>query len=175
MKLSSFLQTKKVIFRNGKVETVSNILDGDVDFFDLGAEKLNKIKEDIIDKMGQDYTEERFLYDILPYICNIELDVDFETFRRMVNSPSVEFTYIMESVIEIINNILDLADRSAVLSDKIDDIKNRRPELFVKEETLEEKIIRLTKEMNEEKDTKKKKTLLLELAKLYEEVEKNGH
>lgn len=173
MKLSDFLKTKKIIFKNGKVETVSNITDGDIEFYKLDAQKLTDIKENIVDKITEEYSEEIFLYQILPYICNIEVDIDFETFKKMTESPSVEFTYVLESVIDIVNNIFELADRTNTLTSKVDEIKEKRPELFIKEETIEEKITRLTKEMNEEKDTKKKKWLLLELAKLYEEVENN--
>lgn len=173
MKLSDFLKTKKIIFKNGKVETVSNITDGDIEFYELDAQKLTDIKENIVDKITEEYSEEIFLYQILPYICNIEVDIDFETFKKMTESPSVEFTYVLESVIDIVNNIFELADRTNTLTSKVDEIKEKRPELFIKEETIEEKITRLTKEMNEEKDSKKKKWLLLELAKLYEEVENN--
>lgn len=173
MKLSDFLKTKKIIFRNGKVESVSSITDGDIEFYELDAQKLTDIKENIIDKISEGYSEEIFLYQILPYICNIEVDIDFETFRKMTESPSVEFTYVLESVIDIVNNIFELADRTNTLISKVESIKEKRPEIFIKEETIEEKITRLTKEMNEEKDTKKKKWLLLELAKLYEEVENN--
>lgn len=173
MKLSDFLKTKKIIFRNGKVESVSSITDGDIEFYELDAQKLTDIKENIIDKISEGYSEEIFLYQILPYICNIEVDIDFETFRKMTESPSVEFTYVLESVIDIVNNIFELADRTNTLTSKVESIKEKRPEIFIKEETIEEKITRLTKEMNEEKDTKKKKWLLLELAKLYEEVENN--
>lgn len=173
MKLSDFLKTKKIIFKNGKVETVSNITEGDIEFYELDAQKLTDIKENIVDKITEEYSEEIFLYQILPYICNIEVDIDFETFKKMTESPSVEFTYVIESIIDVVNNIFDLADRTNELTNKIDEIKEKRPELFIKEETIEEKIIRLTKEMNEEKDSKKKKTIFLELVKLYEEVEKN--
>jgi len=173
MKLSDFLKTKKIIFKNGKVETVSNITDGDIEFYELNGQRLIDIKENIVDKITEEYSEEIFLYQILPYICNIEVDIDFETFKKMTESPSVEFTYVLESVIDVVNNIFDLADRTNELTNKIEEIKEKRPELFIKEETIEEKITRLTKEMNEEKDSKKKKWLLLELAKLYEEVEKN--
>ncbi len=173
MKLSDFLKTKKIVFKNGKVESVSSITDGDIEFYELDAQKLTDIKENIVDKITEEYSEEIFLYQILPYICNIEVDIDFETFKKMTESPSVEFTYVLESVIDIVNNIFELADRTNELTSKVDEIKEKRPELFIKEETIEEKITRLTKEMNEEKDSKKKKWLLLELAKLYEEVEKN--
>lgn len=173
MKLSDFLKTKKIIFRNGKVESVSSITDGDIEFYELDAQKLTDIKENIIDKISEGYSEEIFLYQILPYICNIEVDIDFETFKKMTESPSVEFTYVLESVIDIINNIFELADRTNELTSKVESIKEKRPEIFIKEETTEEKIVRLTKEMNEEKDSKKKKAIFLELAKLYEEVEKN--
>lgn len=173
MKLSDFLKTKKIIFKNGKVETVSNITDGDIEFYELDAQKLTDIKENIVDKITEEYSEEIFLYQILPYICNIEVDIDFETFKKMTESPSVEFTYVIESIIDVVNNIFDLADRTNELTNKIEEIKEKRPEIFTKEETIEEKIIRLTKEMNEEKDSKKKKTIFLELVKLYEEVEKN--
>lgn len=173
MKLSDFLKTKKIVFKNGKVESVSSITDGDIEFYELNGQRLIDIKENVVDKITEGYSEVKFIYEILPYICNIEVDVDLETFKKMTESPSVEFTYVIESIIDVVNNIFDLADRTNELTNKIDEIKEKRPELFIKEETIEEKIIRLTKEMNEEKDSKKKKTIFLELAKLYEEVEKN--
>lgn len=173
MKLSDFLKTKKIIFRNGKVESVSSITDGDIEFYELDAQKLTDIKENIVDKITEEYSEEIFLYQILPYICNIEVDVDLETFKKMTESPSVEFTYVIESIIDVVNNIFDLADRTNELTNKIEEIKEKRPEIFTKEETIEEKIIRLTEEMNKEEDIDKKKEIFRELAKLYEEVENN--
>lgn len=173
MKLSDFLKTKKVVFENGEVKIINNLIDGDIEFYNLNTDTLITIKENIIDKMNETYTQERCLYDIIPYVCNIERDIELDVFINMLKSPTVQFSYISESLIEITNNIFTLAKRTNDLIDKVENMKNTIPELFIKEETIEEKIERVTKEMNEEKDTKKKKVLLLQLAKLYEEVEKN--
>jgi hypothetical protein len=90
---------------------------------------------------------------------------------KLMAAPSVEFTYFQENLIDIINKVLDLGDRIEVLNDKVGEMKSKKPELFVKEETLQDKIIRLTKEMENEIDVKKKMELIKVLAKLYEDVE----
>jgi GTP-binding protein len=54
---------------------------------------------------------------------------------------------------------------------KVDSMKDKNIEYFMSQETVEDKIIRITKEMSEEKDTRKKKELLSQLVKLYDEVD----
>lgn len=174
MKLSDFLKVKKLSFVGGRVEVQNSMTDGDIDFYDLTTDRLVKIKDEVFDKLNTEYTEERFMYDILPYICNVERDLELDQFMKLMAAPSVEFTYFQENLIDVVNKVLDLGDRMVVLSDKVAEMKNKKPEIFIKEETVEEKIVRLTNEMDTEKDTKKKRDILLELAKLYEEVERNG-
>ena len=45
MKLSDCLKTKKIVFKNGKVESVSSITDGDIEFYELNGQRLIDIKE----------------------------------------------------------------------------------------------------------------------------------
>lgn len=173
MNLSDFLKTKQLVFNNGKVEVINNLSFGEIEFYELTADKINEIKTGVIEKLNDNYDKELFLFDILPFICSVNRDITFEQFKKLVSAPSVQFTYFLESIIDIVNNLFDLAERAGVLNNKVNDLKARQPELL-REETLEEKIIRLTKEMNDEKDSKKKKVLLLQLAELYEKVENNG-
>jgi hypothetical protein len=171
MKLSDFLKVKKLSFVGGRVSVQNSMTDGDIDFYELNTDRLMKIKDEVFDKLNPNYTEERFTYDILPYVCNVERDIDLDQFMKLMAAPSVEFTYFQENLIDIINKVLDLGDRIEVLNDKVGEMKSKKPELFVKEETLQDKIIRLTKEMENEIDVKKKMELIKVLAKLYEEVE----
>jgi len=167
MKLSQFEMGKKIIFKNGVPQTLDNQLNGEVQFYELTKDKLVEIKEKIIDKLSDGYTEERFVYEIISYISDLEVDISEKEFNKLIKSPTLQFSYIYESIVDIINNLFELANRTTVLNDKVNKINSMIPKL---EETLEQKIDRLDKELDLEKDFKRKKILFLELSKLHEDL-----
>lgn len=172
MKLSDFLITQKISFKDGKIVKKNSLQDGEVELYELTKDVINKIKTEVIDKLEVEQDQEKFVYALIPYITNVEVDVDYDVFKAMMGSSNVQFSYLIDSIIDIINNLLELMDKQVEMSQKIEDMIEKHPEVFQKKETLEEIIQRITKEMNTEKDSKKKREMLIELARLYEEFEK---
>lgn len=167
MKLSQFETGKKIIFVNGIPEKLDSQLNGEVQFSELTKDKIIEIKDAIIDKLDEKYTEEHFVYEIISYISDLEVDISEERFNKLVKSPTVQFSYIYEGIVDVINNLFELAGRTTTLNDKVNKINAMMPKV---EETVEQKIIRITKEMENEKDMLKKKVLFKELSKLYNEI-----
>jgi hypothetical protein len=169
--LSDFNKSIKINLETG--EKV-NRFNGDFEFYTLNKERFTTIK-DGINALKSNANDIEVSYTLLPYICSINVDESLDKFIEMNEVPPCsEFIDFMIALTEYIKELLKQVDKIKEMNNKVDTLYKEYPILKEKQETTEEKIIRLTKEMQEEKDTKKKKEILLALAKLYEEVENNG-
>lgn len=172
MKLSQFKVSKKITFINGVATIEDNNINGEIEFYNLDKDRAIQIQNEVFPKLGKDKDEanDKLMYLIFPFMTNIEVDIKEEEFTKMVHSPSLAFSTILDILVETINETFDIAEKNAKTEDKIKSIQNEHPEVFEKKETLEEKISRLDKELDLEKDFKKKRILFLELSKLHEEL-----
>jgi len=172
MKLSQFKVSKKVTFVNGVANIEDNNINGEVEFYNLDKDRAIQIQNEVFPKLGdnKEKANDKLMYLIFPFLTNIEVDVNEEVFTKMVHSPSLSFSSILDVLVETINEIFDIAEKNAKTENKINKIAENHPEILQKKETLEDKIFRLDKELDLEKDFKKKKVLFLELSKLHEEL-----
>jgi hypothetical protein len=166
---------KKIEIRDGVPQWVTHKLDGDIFFYDPTEKELAKeINEEVIQKLKGNETEEQISFLLLPYITNVENDISFERFIKLMNSKNPIVLMLQEGVISIIKEIFDYAEHMEEFNSENKDLLNKIEAMKPQKESIEDKIIRLTKDMEEEPDTKKKKQIFLELAKLYEKVDNNG-
>lgn len=171
IKLSDFNKPIKVNLETGEKHKRFN---GDFEFYTLDKQRFLKIQEGI-NKLKNTSDDLEVSYTLLPYICSIEVDETLDKFIEMNEySPCPEFTDFIIALTEYIRNLLKQIEKIKEMNNKVNSLIEEYPMLQQRPETTEEKIIRLTKEMDLEKDTKRKREILLELAKLYEEVENNG-
>lgn len=174
MKLSDFLQPKKLSYIGDELILENPYIDyGSIEFYELTLDKLAKIEKAVVKKIKTDDDVVKFLFDIWEHVTNIEKDITYTKFKKMIEFPDVDFMPICKSVIKIINNLFKLVNEQENIKKESELVQQKYPDLFPKQETLEEKIVRLNKEMDEEKDFKKKKAIFEELSKLYEQLEGN--
>lgn len=168
MKLSQFLIEKKIKFVDGKIEVIDKKLEGEVIFYELNKERIELINNEVVQKLKNDDTDESASYKIFSYLVNIENDVDLQTFVKMINVPPCnEFAVVVDEFIKSYNNLFDKAQTFDSIKKNTDELNKKIPK---KEETDEEKIVRLTKDMNEKKDLKKKRIIFKELSELYAKI-----
>lgn len=170
MKLSQFKVSKKVTFINGVAITEDNNINGEIEFYNLDRDRAIQIQKEVFPQLGEGKNDDKFAYLVFPFLTNIEVDVDLEEFIQMVNSPSLAFSSVLEILVETINETFNTLEQNSRLGEKINTVTEKHPEIFKKEETIEEKILRLDKELDMEKDFKKKRMLFNELSKLHEEL-----
>lgn len=172
MKLSDFLQPMKLSYVGGELVLQNPFIDyGSVEFYELTADNLAKINKNVVSKMKPDDDIPKILFDIWEYICNIEKDITYNKFKKLIESSTVDFMPIYRAVIKIINNLFKLTEEQSKLTKEANAIQEQYADFFPKEETLEEKILRLTKELDNEKDFAKKKAIFEELEKLHSQLE----
>lgn len=141
------------------------------EFYTLNNDRMIKISK-AMSKLDENADDVEVAYTLLPYICSINVDVSLEKFQEMSEvSPCTEFTTFLILLTEYIRDLLKQVEKMQEMNNKTNKLVEDYP-MLKKQETVEEKITRLTKEMNKEENIKKKREMLLELAKLYEEVEK---
>lgn len=119
VKLSQFKmrETKKIAFSGIKTDVVyQNEIDGEIEFYELSIELIEKITKEIMPKL-QSYENYELLYNILPYICNIDIDITYIEFEGMlmmswktnqlkvfIEEVNVTLKTIMESVYELVDS-----------------------------------------------------------------------
>jgi hypothetical protein len=168
--LSDFNKNIKINLETGEK---SPRFDGDFEFYSLNMERFQKIQEGM-NKLRGDADDLEVSHTLLPYICSINVDESVEVFNEMNEiAPCSEFIDFMLALTDYIRTLFEQIDKMKSMENKINKMKEDYPIISTPIETNEEKIIRVTNEMNNEKDTKLKKVLLLQLAKLYEEAERN--
>lgn len=170
MKLSQFKVSKKVTFVNGVAMIEDNNINGEIEFYNIDRDRAIQIQNEVFPKLGKDKKDDQFAYLVFPFLTNIEVDIELDEFIKMVNSPSLAFSSILEILVETINETFDIVEKNAKIENKINIITEKHPEAFVKEETVEEKIARLDIELGEEKDIKKKRIIFNEISNLYKEL-----
>jgi len=169
--LSDFNKNIKINLETGEK---GKRFDDDFEFYSLNKDRFNKIQKGI-NELKSDSDDLEVSYTLLPYICSINVDEPIDKFIEMNEIvPCSEFIDFMIALTDYIRGLFEQIDKMKGMKDKMDKMKEDYP-LMIQEkvETTEEKIIRLTEDMNNEKDAKLKRPLLLELAKLYEEIERN--
>ena len=170
MKLSQFKVSKKVTFVNGVALIDENNINGEIEFYNLDKDRAIQIQNEVFPQLGEDKNDDKFAYLVFPFLTNIEVDIELDEFIKMVNSPSLAFSSILEILVETINETFDIVEKNAKLESKINTITEKHPEVFERKETIEEKITRLDNELNIETDFKKKRILFNELSNLHAEL-----
>jgi hypothetical protein len=177
MKLSDFLEPLKLIYVGDELVLQNPFIDySTVEFYELTADNLTKIHKNVINKTKAEDDYAKFLFDIWEYVCSIEKDITYAKFKKLAESPTSDFMVIYKSIVKIINKLFNLAKEQGEITKEAGILQQKYPDFFPKEETLEERILRLTKELDNEKDFTKKKPIFEELNLLYKKLEekKNG-
>jgi hypothetical protein len=159
---------RKIIIVDGKPQWVRHSLNGELIFNELTDDLIAELNNEVIQGLVGGETEEEVAFLMLPYLVNVENDIPLDRFRKLMESKNAIILMLFEGIMESIEEIFNYSK----VRERSEELKSKLPQ--VPEETIEDKIERLTKALTEEKDTKKKKGILIELTKLNEQAENNG-
>jgi len=132
MKLSDFLQEKKIVFGGELPHVISPSLDGEVIFYNLDTERIKFINENIIQKLNEGETKESVTYKMFPHLVDIEADVTLEKFVEMLNNPpNNEFANVVNELYDAMENLFNRAATVSEIHKKNEEMLKRMPELAV--------------------------------------------
>jgi hypothetical protein len=160
---------RKIVITENKAEWKRYPLNGELIFNELTNELLAEINKEVIQELKGEENQEEVAFLILPYIVNVENDISLERFIKLMESKHSIIAMLYEGIVESINDIFNYSK----IQERSNEIMSKLPNEVIIEETIEQKINKLENQISNEKDTKKKPMLLMELAKLYEQVKKD--
>jgi DNA-binding transcriptional regulator YbjK len=109
---------------------------------------------------------------LIPYLCEVEVDVTFEQFEEMLKSTNKNFLSFVEVILNLINDGISMA--SSV--EKIESVtKSITEKTNIIVETDEDKLQRLYNEYGEAKNRYEKRRLMREIESLEEKIDKNAN
>lgn len=160
IKISMFRPVIRLKFLNGIFNKISENLEGkEVEFYRIGQDTIDKVKNIKAENM----TNEEFLYNMIPSISNIEMDIDLEEFSKMVKIPTSEFAQLINNVVDILADILKTGQEIINLEEKINIIAEVHnieiPQGSVK--SKDEQLQELYDELSKSKDDKEKRKEIL--------------
>lgn len=166
MKLSQFRINKTLRFYDGKIEIITNDM-SEIQFYNLTYDVLERINANVIQKLKGGETDEMLMYQIIPYICNCEVDISLEEFVTLAKVPPVELSYFLEAVVDAINNLFDSSEKLETVKKKINILNGKMPELQEQiKETPQQEYDKLMKLLPTIKDKEEKKFVFRRLAEL---------
>lgn len=172
MKLSDFKQklySKKISFVDGSMSVAEekSALNGEINFYELDADRINSIYEGVIKGKEniEDMSNETFIFTLMPYICDIEIDVDGDEFEKMMENPNAELIQLMSFFMSSLKDILSILNTFGNMSDDIDDMKSDLKVDKV-EETKEDKLKKLYYDLAITTNVDNIKVILSEIKKL---------
>jgi hypothetical protein len=102
---------KKITFIEGKMEVEDfQSINGDIDIFDLDTEVLNSINENVVKQMEKLEDNSEFMYRLIPYVCDLELDIPYNEFLEMLDNPSKAFVGFVNIIVELISDLFEMLE-----------------------------------------------------------------
>jgi hypothetical protein len=175
-KISQFGKGKKLIFKNGKSEWVSNDFSGEIEFYTLTVDKIEEIQK----VMKNNIVESDLIFNVIPSICNVELDIEKNLFEQWtIIPPRQEFVEFIDAIFEYMKDLIEgykaTIEKQKEMKNKMDNVIEKNPELKIEIEkkkikTKEEILDELLKELiNVKGDKEKRDNLLHKINKLQDE------
>lgn len=165
--MSDFLGGKTIKYINGEPTIEEKKINGDIEVNEINGVLLETINKNVISKISDEELkdEEYLTYLLFPYITNINMDVDKDTFVNILKFPKPQFTLVFKMVIEEINNMFESAQKINEIKEDINKMADKNSAL---KDTLE-----LIKLENEQKNVKSKDELIEEMMQKYFELKGN--
>lgn len=155
-KMSNCLIKRKIRIINGEPTLIQPQMleDIDIDINALDEELFKRIQSEVLDKMTQEQLkdEKYFTYKIFPYIVNIDMDINYKEYLSLMSNPPKVFSFLLEMVVDEINDLFETGKELQKISDKVENIKENNKEIF--------KEIEIKKD-NEDDELEQIKALLL--------------
>jgi hypothetical protein len=102
---------KKITFIEGKMEVEDfQSINGDIDIFDLDTEVLNSINENVVKQMEKLEDNSEFMYRLIPYVCDLELDIPYNEVLEMLDNPSKAFVGFVNIIVELISDLFEMLE-----------------------------------------------------------------
>jgi hypothetical protein len=166
-KISEFNKTGKIIFKDGELIKKSAKINGEITLYNLDADRIKLINEEVIQKLSNNVTEEEVAYNLLPYLGSIDIDVSLDEFEALQSNA-----LFRKFITEISVNISKLFSQIKESDNKLNNAFKENPEL---EQMIEKKKIKtkdeviddlMSKLLETKGDVKKRDSILAEINKV---------
>ena len=141
LKLSNFLQTRKIIFTENGVEYIEPKIEGEIIPYILDDERIKMIMNEVPEK---DNKGDKFMYKLLPLIMSVENDITFEEYIGLISVPRNGFENLLDLTTSLMSELFERVKNLGKLDEKINSIKGKHEDLF--------KLIELEEIVEEKKD-----------------------
>jgi hypothetical protein len=169
MKLSDFKLKKvlkKIVFVDNKTEILDNMeINGEVSFYAINEEVIINIHNVMKNSISEGVADDEVAFAIIPFVCDIEVDVTLDDFSEMLKSPSKQLMDFMSLVLESMRNALDTIKTLSNIEKNVQEIIEEDPKT-AKENLLNE----LYSQLSETTDREIKIQLLRNIANLENEL-----
>jgi hypothetical protein len=168
--LSDFKAVSKFQIIEGIFKKVERNLEGkELEFFGVNEDTVKALTEK---KIGNNDIE--FLYDLIPIISNVNIDVDIKEFEKMAKVPSLQFAEYINLLLQHFKELYTTASKLNSLekdvTTSIKDLGLKMPVELAKEKTKEEQLDELYSELEECKEDKvERREILKQIAELENE------
>lgn len=169
-KISEFNKTEKIIFQDGELIKKPAEINGEINLYNLDADRIKIINEKVIQKLSNNVSEVELAYNLLPYLGTVDVDVSLNEFDALQSN-----TLFRNFITEISINISNLFKKLKESENKLNDMIEQNPELKQiaekkKIKTKDEIIDDLMNKLLEAKgDVKKRDNILAEINKIRDE------
>lgn len=165
--MSDFLGGRVIKYINGEPMVEEKKLNGDIEIKELNGYLLEKINSEVISKITDEELkdDEYVTYLLFPYITNINMDVDKETFLGILKFPKPQFAIVFKMIMEEINSMFESAQKISEIKEDINKL--------VEQNTMIKDNIELMNFENEQKLKKSKEDEIEELMERLPKVKDN--
>jgi hypothetical protein len=168
--LSDFKAISKYQIIEGIFKKVEKSLDGkELEFFGVNEDTVKALTEK---KIGND--DISFLFELIPIISNVNIDVDIKEFEKMAKTPSLQFAEYISLLLQHFKELYTTASKLNSLEKdvktSIKDLGLEIPKEIPKEKTKEEQLDELYSSLDNCKEDKaNRREILKQIAELENE------
>lgn len=155
MKLSQFKScevSRKMRISNediiveGKAE-----IDDTVTFYEINMERLHKCDMNVISQLSLTDSNDLFMFKLIPYLSDVEVDVTFEEYVEMMKNTNVKFSAFMQEIVIGIGEMFDMLDTLKNAKDASENVSKIIAKKVGKAEAFEDMMDKMVVEKNAEK------------------------
>jgi hypothetical protein len=163
------LTERKLIIEDGKPFWQERVLRGTINFKPMSIELGDSLKNNAVSKFTKDTTDNEAAYILIPLLTDIEDDIDFERFEKIIGSGNVVAITLLDGVLDMFEEIINYSNELEKIQNKSKRINEKLPQvnpLELKKQELEN----LYKKFAVVNDNKERDEILKRVIELKNEI-----
>lgn len=124
---------KKMVIENGKPYWIEPAINGEINFKQIDEEMIKNIREKALDKFNKAMTDEEAAYLLIPFITDVEDDIDLDRFGNMIKNKNDIVLTLVDGVLDLFDGIIEFSAKISQIIDRSQAIQDKMPEVDIKE------------------------------------------